>query len=85
MTYDYTEDNLVQQTKVLQWVFPTNGFVSLKIYDVLGREVAKLVDGIQETGYKSIEFKADNLPTGVYFYKLSASNYTSIKKMLFLR
>lgn len=84
--------NPFNPTTLIKYDLPTNSYVTLKIYDVLGREVVKLVDGFQEAGYKSIEFNAVNLTTGVYFYKLvasplglSGSNYTSVKKMLFIR
>ncbi len=84
--------NPFNPTTVIKYDLPENSYVTLKIYDVLGREIAKLVDGFQEAGYKSIEFNASNLASGVYFYKLvtsplglSGSNYTSVKKMLFIR
>jgi hypothetical protein len=85
--------NPFHPSAVIKYDLPTNGYVSLKIYDVLGREVVKLVDGFLEAGYKSVQFNSDNLPTGVYFYRfmvsssnpLNAINYTSIKKMLLIR
>lgn len=59
--------------------------VKLAIYDVLGREAATLVDEDQQAGYKSVEFNADHLPSGVYFYRLQAGKYSSIKKMILLK
>lgn len=85
MDYDYLEDKLVKQITVIKYDLPTNSYVTFNVYDVLGREVVKLVDGFQEAGYKSVEFNADNLPTGVFFYKLNANSYTSIQKMLLIR
>ncbi len=62
-----------------------NNFVSLKVYDVLGREVATLVDGHKSAGYYDVTWDASNMPSGVYMYKLTAGSYTDVKKMLLLR
>ena len=64
--------------------------VSLKIYDILGNEVATLVDNQRQTaGYHSVQFNAIDdgvhLSSGVYLYKLSAENFVSVKKMLLLK
>jgi len=56
--------------------------VLLQIYDILGREVKTLVNESQPAGYKSVQFDASSLPSGVYFYRLTASSFTDIKKML---
>jgi hypothetical protein len=64
---------------------PTNGFVSLKIYDVLGKEVATLVNEHKEAGYYEASFDATHLSSGVYFYKLVAGNFVMTKKMLLAR
>ena len=67
-------------------------FVTLKVYDVLGREVATLVNQKQKTGYYKVEWNAINQPSGVYFYQLtagastgSATDFVEIKKMILLR
>jgi len=60
---------------------------------VLGREVATLVNGVQEPGYKSVTFNASRLSSGIYFYRLQAGNpsassghgFSDIKKMLILK
>ena len=59
--------------------------VSLKIYDVMGREVAELVNGRQIAGAYNIEFDASSLASGTYFYKLIAGEFTSVKKMVLLK
>jgi hypothetical protein len=59
--------------------------VSLKIYDVMGREVAELVNGRQVSGAYSVEFDASSLASGTYFYKLTAGEFTSVKKMVLLK
>ncbi|HEY7750825.1 MAG TPA: T9SS type A sorting domain-containing protein, partial [Ignavibacteriaceae bacterium] len=71
------------------------GFVSLKIYDLLGSEVATLVNEEKQPGFYEIEFSAKggsasggdayNLPSGTYFYKLTSGEFTSIKKFVLLK
>jgi hypothetical protein len=55
------------------------------VYDVLGREVATLVNGVQEPGDHRVLFDASNLPSGVYLYRLQAGNHFDQKKMLLLK
>ncbi len=59
--------------------------VQLKIYDVLGREVATLVDKNQQPGYYEVIWNAENIPSGLYFYRLTAGDFTSVKKMILLK
>ncbi|NOX17921.1 MAG: alpha/beta hydrolase fold domain-containing protein [Chlorobi bacterium] len=59
--------------------------VILKVYDVLGREVATLVNKEQTPGAYEIVFNAANLPSGIYFYSLTAGNFIRAKKMIFIR
>jgi parallel beta-helix repeat protein len=61
------------------------GFVSLIVYDILGRKVAELVKEELTDGSYEIAFNASELSSGIYFYKLEAGEFTSIKKMLLLR
>ena len=60
--------------------------VSLKVYNMLGQEVAALVNHVEyETGYHALEFNASGLVSGVYFYRLQAGSFTSTRKMLLAR
>jgi hypothetical protein len=61
------------------------GFVSLKIYDILGREVAKLVNEVMQPGEYSVKWDASNNPSGVYYYRLITGDFAAIKKMVLLR
>jgi Secretion system C-terminal sorting domain len=61
------------------------GFVTLIVYDLLGREVAILVNEEQKTGNYEVDFNGANLSSGVYFYQLRAGNFISTKKMILLR
>ena len=61
------------------------GFVSLKVYDVLGNEVATLVNENKHAGSYEVEFSAANLANGVYFYKLRVSDFVETKKMILMK
>lgn len=64
---------------------PKDGLVSLKIFDMLGREVSTLVNEIRKAGYYIVEFNASNLSSGVYFYRITAGEFSSVKKMIVLK
>ncbi len=74
------------ETKIA-YSIPQNAFVSLKIFDVLGKEIAKLVNENQIAGKHEVNFNIANysLSSGVYLYKLDANNFTSVKKMICLK
>ncbi|MCK9424563.1 MAG: T9SS type A sorting domain-containing protein [Ignavibacteriaceae bacterium] len=59
--------------------------VSLKVYDVLGNEVATLVNEEKSAGEYQVEFDGSKLASGIYFYTLHSSNFSAIKKMILLR
>ncbi len=59
--------------------------VQLRIYDVLGRKIATIVNKKQHPGTYRVTFDAGNLPSGIYFYKLKAGNFTKVKKMILLK
>lgn len=61
------------------------GFVSLKVYDVLGNEVSVLINEEKQAGSYEVEFSGRGLPSGTYFYQLTAGNYVETKKMLLLK
>ncbi|MCY7362191.1 MAG: T9SS type A sorting domain-containing protein, partial [Ignavibacteria bacterium] len=60
-------------------------YVSLKIFDVLGNEVASLVNEKQNAGSYSINFDGANIPSGIYFYKLSSGGFTDTKRMILIK
>ncbi|MBW7889397.1 MAG: T9SS type A sorting domain-containing protein, partial [Bacteroidetes bacterium] len=59
--------------------------VTLKVYDLLGKETATLVNEVQEAGNYSVQFNASQLSSGIYFYTLTAGNNISTKKLLLLK
>jgi len=74
--------NPFNPTTKISWQSPVNGQQTLKVYDVLGREVATLVDEYREAGSYEIEFDATNLSSGMYIYRLQSGSYSDVKKMI---
>jgi hypothetical protein len=70
---------------MINYQLPMNSLVTIKVYDVVGREVATLVNERQNAGTYQTSFNAQGLSTGLYFYQLRAGNYSEVKKMLLLR
>jgi len=64
----------------IRYALASPGFVSLRVYDVLGTEVASLVQGHQEAGTHNVEFDASSLPSGIYFYRLQSGAFVDIKR-----
>jgi hypothetical protein len=78
--------NPFNPTTLISYTLPFDGVVTLKVYDVLGREIETLVNGFQQAGIHTINFNASTLTSGIYFYKMEAgNNFSSIKKMVVLR
>ena len=69
----------------IRYSIPQSSKVTLKVYDMLGNKVAKLVDKYQNAGEYDVIFSADELVSGIYFYRLQARNYADVKKMIFLK
>jgi PKD repeat protein len=77
--------NPFNPTTTLSYVIGHSSFVSLKVYDVLGNEVATLVNEDKQAGNYEIQFVAAGLTSGIYFYKLMADNFVQIRKMILLK
>ncbi|WP_348343257.1 T9SS type A sorting domain-containing protein [Ignavibacterium sp.] len=69
----------------ISWQSPVGSHQTLKVYDVLGNEVATIVDEFREAGRYEITFDASNLSSGIYFYRLQAGSFVETKKMIFLK
>jgi hypothetical protein len=69
----------------IRFSLPKSGYVTLKVYDVLGREVETLVQGERAAGSYSVEWTPNNLASGVYLYRIQAGAYTETKKLMLLR
>ena len=69
----------------IEYHLPQREHVSLRVFNLLGQEVAVLVDEVQNSGYRSVEFNASELPSGVYLYRLRAGDFMVTKKLVLLR
>lgn len=77
--------NPFNPSTVISWQSPINAHQTLKVYDVLGREVATLVDEYKSAGRYEINFDGNILSSGVYYYQIRAGDFISTKKMVLLR
>jgi 7,8-dihydropterin-6-yl-methyl-4-(beta-D-ribofuranosyl)aminobenzene 5'-phosphate synthase len=77
--------NPFNPSTVISYQLPVNSMVSLKIYDLLGREIATLVNEEQSAGWKEVEWNASAFSSGIYFYKLQTSNFIDVKKMSMIK
>ncbi len=93
ITINYPKQYLLEQnypnpfnpSTSIVYSVPSNEYVSLKVFDVLGNEVAVLVNEQQGAGKYSVEFNANNLTSGVYFYSINVGNFRQVKKMMLLK
>lgn len=69
----------------ITYTLPQSTYVTLSVYDRLGRQVEVLIDQNQESGEHSAEFNASNLPSGIYFYRIKTPEKTEVRKMIFAK
>jgi hypothetical protein len=77
--------NPFNPTTEIKFGIPKTGLVKLVVYNILGQEVATLVNEVKEAGSYNVSFNASELPSGVYFYKLTSANFSDTKKMLLVK
>jgi len=77
--------NPFNPTTIIKYDIPGFSFITLKVYDVLGKEIATLVNDEKPAGSYEVEFSAIGLPSGIYFYKLQAGNFIETKKMVLMK
>jgi hypothetical protein len=70
---------------VINYELPVTSHVVIKVYDLLGREAAILVNEVKSAGYHSVDFSASALTSGVYFYRITAGMFTQTKKMILIK
>ena len=77
--------NPFNPTTIIRYQMPEAGNVTLKIYDILGREVKTLVDEFKDKGSYNVIFDGSNLASGIYIYTLNVNNFTMTKKLLLMK
>ncbi len=77
--------NPFNPTTMISWQSPQSGRQTLKVYNILGKEVATLVNEFRSAGNYEVNFDAGNLSSGVYFYKLQAGSFVETKKMILVK
>lgn len=82
---DQNYPNPFNPETVIGYSLPVAGEVSLTVYNAMGEKIAALVEGVQEAGNHQVSFKADNLPGGVYFYRMVSDKFTTTRKMLLIK
>ncbi len=69
----------------IEFDIPENSFVSLKVYDIGGRELKTLVNENKNSGYYSVNFDASSLPSGAYYYTIESGKFHATKKLVILK
>lgn len=77
--------NPFNPTTIISYQLPKDGFVTLKVYDMIGREVATLVNEDKNAGYYKVNFDAARLTSGIYIYTINTNNFIQSKKMLLVK
>ena len=77
--------NPFNPSTTIAFALPQSGIATLKVYNILGQEVATLLSGFQKSGSHQVLFDGTNLSSGVYFYKLQSGNFVQSKKMVLLK
>lgn len=77
--------NPFNPSTVINYQLSQKSKVELKVYDMIGKEIATLVNDVQDAGYYKVNFDASNLASGVYFYRIQAGKFTETKRMILIK
>jgi photosystem II stability/assembly factor-like uncharacterized protein len=69
----------------INYELPITNYVSIKVYDLTGKEIAQLVNENKQAGFYTVEFNAGNLASGMYFYRIQAGDFSAVKKMILVK
>lgn len=84
-TVNQNYPNPFNPSTVISYSIPNEAFVTVKVYNVLGQEVATLLNDVQSAGVYRINFNASKLSSGIYFYSVKADNHSDVKKMILMK
>jgi len=86
-SYDLSQNypNPFNPVTKINYALPKQGFVTLKIYDITGREVKVLVNEFRQAGYYTVDFNGSNLASGVYFYRIQSNDFIHTKRMVLIK
>lgn len=84
-TLNQNYPNPFNSSTIIDFTIPLKGIVKLYVYDILGKEVAVPLDEELNPGSYSVDFNANNLTSGIYFYRLQTTNYSETKRMIILK
>jgi hypothetical protein len=87
VTYELEQNypNPFNPETTIRYQLPSNSKVTLKVYDLMGREVVTLVNEEQTAGRYEVKFGGSKISSGVYFYHINAGNYSGVKKMVLMK
>jgi hypothetical protein len=77
--------NPFNPSTVISYQLPVSSFVTLKVYDVVGREAKTLVSSRENAGTYAVRFEGSSLASGIYFYRLRADNFAAVRKLVLLK
>jgi hypothetical protein len=77
--------NPFNSSTIINYQLQIDSWVTLKLYNTVGQEIKTIVDEMESAGYKSVEFNAGDLPSGVYYLRIQADRFADVKKMLLIR
>jgi hypothetical protein len=77
--------NPFNPSTTIEYQIPVDGYVSLKMYDILGKEIKTLVNDYKTVGKYQINLDADDMSSGVYIYKIQVNDFVSTKKMMLVK
>jgi len=87
LTYELRQNypNPFNPTTIIRYQLPLQSYVTLKVFDILGRDVATLVNEVKQPGTYSVQWHASGVASGVYFCRLQAGQFSAMKKMVLMR
>jgi len=87
VNYELTQNypNPFNPSTKIEFIIPNDEKVTVKVYDILGREVETLLNDFREAGHHEVEFNASRFASGMYIYRLTSGNFSQIKKMMLIK